>query len=471
MCRVIRGHRSQAVLAFVICFACIVCSARASWCQHSKLTAPQPDQQDRFGVAVAIHTNTAVVGAYFDDGPTNNYLNSGCAYVYNLDVSGWVLGQTLYPSDPSDNACFGFSVAIDNDTMVVGSYSDNDLGENSGSAYVFTRQAGTWTEQQKLTAPDGAPEAYFGYSVAIAGNTIVVGAYQHATTGAVYVYTNTGSAWLLQQKIIAPDAAATDHFGCSVAIYGDTIIVGARGNDTMGINAGAVYIYTRTASTWSFQQKLTASDAAAYDRFGACVAIYNDTVLIGAYFQSHSGLSGAGAAYVFTRAASTWSQQQKLTDSEPNAGEFFGRAVAITDQTIIVGSQYDVVDGNETGSAFSFTWDGTSWSNPQRITALDGAKWDNFGWSVSAWANWVIVGAYGDDDSAESTGSAYLFAAAPDADLNRDCTVDFIDFSLLAGQYQQPPAIPSADIWPAGGDNLVDLKDLQLLLQSWLWQN
>ena len=192
----------------------------------------------------------------------------------------------LTASDGMAGDQFGYSVAIDGDTLVVGAYGVGDNGFNSGSAYVFTRTGTIWTEQAKLTASDGAERDRFGWSVAIDVNTIVVGAWgdddNGERSGSAYVFTRSGTTWSQQTKLTASDGAARDQFGGSVAIAGDTIVVGAHQDDENGNRSGSAYVFTRTETTWTQQAKLTASDGAADDIFGISVAIAGDTIVAGA---------------------------------------------------------------------------------------------------------------------------------------------------------------------------------------------
>ena len=184
---------------------------------------------------------------------------------------------------------FGSSVAIAGDTIVVGAWWDDDNGEASGSAYVFTRTGTTWTEQAKLTASDGAAFERFGFSVAIAGDTIVVGAYLDDNVGSAYVFTRTGTIWTQQAKLLGSDGAPSN-FGISVAIVGDTIVVGAR---------EASYVFTRTGTTWIEQAKLAASDGAGSDQFGYSVTIAGNTVVVGAYWDDTDNGNDSGSVYIY----------------------------------------------------------------------------------------------------------------------------------------------------------------------------
>ena len=208
----------------------------------------------------------------------------------------------LLASDAASFDLFGWSVAIDGDTAVIGARNDDDAVGNSGSAYVFTRTGATWSPQAKLTASDAAVGDLFGWSVAIDGNTAVIGARNDddggSDSGSAYVFTRTGATWSQQAKLTASDAASIDFFGYSVAIDGDTAVIGAYADDDGGSNSGSAYVFTRTGETWSQQAKLTASDAASSDFFGYSVAIDGDTAVIGAPGNDDAG-GNSGSAYVF----------------------------------------------------------------------------------------------------------------------------------------------------------------------------
>lgn len=268
-------------------------------------------------------------------------------------------------------------------------------------------------EQAKLTAPDGSAYDYFGYAVAVSGDTAVVGAYfgdsATSTAGSAYVYTKTGSLWSLQATLTASDAAAYDYFGHSVAISGDTIVVGADYDDDRGPTSGSAYVFTRSGSTWTQQAKLTASDGAMYDYFGRSVAISGDTIVVGADYDDNPAGINAGSAYVFTRSGSVWTQQSKLIPFDADAYDYFGRSVAVHGGTVAVGADYDDDNGTESGSVYVFTGAGPSWTQEAKITAPDGLAYDYFGRSVSLYLGTLLVGAYGDDDGGANAGSAYVY--------------------------------------------------------------
>jgi len=252
----------------------------------------------------------------------------------------------LLDSDGIANELFGVSVAISGDTAIAGAYGDDDT---RGSAYVFTRSGSTWTQQQKLTASDGESGDLFGRAVAISGDTAIVGVYgdddRGANSGSAYVFTRSGGTWTQQAKLTASDGAAGDYFGSSVALSGDTVVAGAGSDDS---HRGSAYVFTRSGSTWTQQAKLTASDGVGGDQLGYSVALSGDVAIAGAFADD----SYRGSAYVFTRSGSTWTQQAKLIADDGITSDMFGHAAAISGDSIIVGAPYD---DSYRGSAYIFT--------------------------------------------------------------------------------------------------------------------
>ncbi len=321
---------------------------------ETKLTASDAAGSDQFGVSVSISGGTAIVGAYQDDdkGPS-----SGSAYVFERIGTTWTQQAKLTASDGAAGDFFGISVSISGDTAVVGAYLDDDKGTFSGSVYVFERSGSTWTQQAKLTASDGAPNDLFGISVSISGDTAIVGANQDndkgTTSGSAYVFERIGGTWTQQAKLTATDGAAFDEFGRTVSISGDAAIVGAFRDDDKGTNSGSAYMFERIGATWTQQVKLTATDGAAGDNFGIPVSISGDTAIVGAHFDDDKG-TNSGSSYVFERTGTTWTQQAKLTATDGAASDFFGFSASISDDTAIVGAYLDDDDGTDSGSAYIY---------------------------------------------------------------------------------------------------------------------
>jgi hypothetical protein len=230
-------------------------------------------------------------------------------------------------------------VAISGSTALIGAPAKK---KDTGAAYVFVRSGTNWSQQAELTASDAAKDDYFGVSVALSGSTAVVGAEGNNTyTGAAYVFVRSGTTWSQQAELTASDTAENDFFGYSVALSGATVLIGAYRDNS---EAGASYVFVRSGTTWSQQAELTASDAAENDFFGYSVALSGTTALIGAYGKN----SGAGAAYVFVRSGTSWSQQAELTAAESGV---FGFSVALSGAKAVIGAPYE---NSETGAAYAF---------------------------------------------------------------------------------------------------------------------
>jgi len=336
--------------------------------------------------------------------------NFGNARPFEIYPSIWQKQQQdkLTASDGAAFDGFGYSVSVSGDLAIVGANLDDDKGTDSGSAYIFSPDdvnCSDWDQTAKLTASDGDVNDGFGSSVSISGDYAIVGAYGDDTEkGSAYIFMWNGTGWVQQQKLTASDGAARDNFGKSVSISGDYAIVGAYGDDG---EKGSAYIFLRSGTSWVQQAKLTASDGNAFDRFGNSVSISGDYAIVGANQDDVNG-TDSGSAYIFKRDSTTWSQQAKLTASDGAASDWFGWSVSISGDYAIVGAFWDDDKGTDSGSAYIFKRDGTTWSQQDKLTASDGAVGDRFGWSVSISGDYAIVGAYLDDDKGSSSGSAYI---------------------------------------------------------------
>ena len=317
-----------------------------TWSQESKLTAFGGKESDQFGCSVSIDGDYAIVGAY----GKNNW--TGAAYVFKRNDANWPEMAKLTASDGSGGDFFGYSVSIDGPRVIVGAYGDDEVGRiDSGSAYIFTRGCCGWNEAAKLNPSDGALGDYFGYSVSIYGIRVIVGAFHDddmgTDSGSAYIFNRTGATWVEEQKLNASDGETEDEFGVSVSINENYTIVGAYGDDGY---TGSAYIFNRTGTTWAEEQKLNASDAATGDEFGVSVSINENYTIVGAY-----GDDGyTGSAYIFNRTGTTWSQDAKLTASDGEKLDAFGCTVSINGNYAVVGAFHDDDLGNNSGSAYVF---------------------------------------------------------------------------------------------------------------------
>jgi hypothetical protein len=367
-------------------------------------------------------------------------------------------------------------VAVSGNTVVVGApyeassargvngnQSDNSA-YGAGAAYVFVRNGTTWTQQAYLKASNTGADDYFGSSVAVSGDTVVVGAYGESSSatgvngnqsnnsaqyaGAAYVFVRNGTTWTQQAYLKASNTDANDDFGSSVAVSGDTVVVGALFENS-ALSSGAAYVFVRNGTTWTQQAYLKASNTGGW--FGGSVAISGDTVVVGACGESSSATGvngnqsdnsagGSGAAYVFVRTGTTWTQQAYLKASNTEALDAFGISVAVSGDTVVVGADEESsnapgVNGNQSdnsatnsGAAYVFVRNGTTWTQQAYLKASNtsGARspwWfgDVFGYSVAVSGDTVVVGAYGEsssatgvngnqsDTNAPGSGAAYVF--------------------------------------------------------------
>jgi sugar lactone lactonase YvrE len=360
-----------------------------TWTQQQELTASDGAAYDEFGNSVSVSGNTAVIGEYGDD------VVQGAAYVYVNNGGVWSQQQKLTASDGTGNDSFGYSVSVSGNTAVIGAPGKNN---NQGAAYVFVRSGGEWTQQQKLTASDGTGNDWFGYSVSVNGDTAVIGAcFKNISQGAAYVFVRIGGVWTQQQELTASDDAANNWFGWSVSVSGNTAVIGATANTSY---QGAAYVFVSNAGAWTQQQELTASDGAASDQFGYSVSVSGDTAVIGAVGNSNF----QGAAYVFVRNSGVWDQQQELAASDGSGGVDFGLAVSVSGDTAAIGAPFG--NSNSQGAAYVFGRSGGVWSQQQELTAADGINGDKFGVAVSVSEDTAVIGA---DYKNSYTGAAYVF--------------------------------------------------------------
>ena len=461
--------------------------------QEAYLKASNSEENDIFGNALAISDDTIVVGAIFEssdadgvdgDQNDNSTFGSGAAYVFARSGDSWSQQAYLKASNSDENDLFGTSVAISGDTIVVcairedsaatginGDQSDNSAVD-SGAAYIFVRSGNTWSQEAYLKASNSGPFDRFGTSVAISGDTLVVGARFESSdadgvngdqsdnsansAGAAYVFVRSGSIWVQQSYLKASNSDQADNFGNTIAISGDIIVVGAVFEDSAakGVNgnqddnsaseSGAAYVFARSGSTWSQETYLKASNSEGNDFFGFSVAVSGNTIVVGAPReasdsdgvngdQGDNSASNSGAAYVFVRSASTWSQEAFLKASNSEQVDNFGFSIAISQDAVVVGASTEAsnatgVNGDQadnsasnSGAAYVFVRSGSIWSQQAYLKASNTGGDDFFGASSAISADTIVVGAQGEasaatgingdqsDNSALSAGAVYVF--------------------------------------------------------------
>jgi hypothetical protein len=375
------------------------------WTQTQKITYTGA-RFDVFGCDVAIDGNTALVGA-----PGYDHWN-GSVYVYTRTGATWTQQQKLIPSDSGVYDCFGVRVALDGNTAIIGA-DDEASGDNSGAAYVFTCTGTTWTEQQKLTPSDGAALDYF-CNVALVGDTAIIGApgddnVNGNDSGSVYVFTRTGTTWTEQAKLLASDGKPGDFFGWEVSLSGDTALIGRLADGLSTSDSGAAYVFTGAGTTWTQQAKLLGSDSLPGDSFGYDVSLNGDTALVGAANDDDNG-DYSGTAFVFTRTGTTWTEQAKLLASDGTKWDWFGCSVSLDGDTAFIGAADQEGTGGEgMGTAYVFTRTGTTWTERQHLLSSDGYSMDNFGWPVCLDGDTAFIAAWYDPTHGINSGSVYVF--------------------------------------------------------------
>jgi hypothetical protein len=353
----------------------------------------------------------AIQTAVAKDAGNDRHAYAGAAYRFgNVQFEE----QKFTASDGADGDRFGISVAIDGDTALVGALLASVNGHSAqGTVYVFERTGGTWTQIQKLVATDGAAFDRFGASVAVEGDTALIGGWGAVgQRGAAWVFTRSGGTWSQQARLDADDGATNDFLGQSVALSGDTAIAGAWGAD-IGGNAeqGAAYIFTRSGTTWSQQAKLTAPDGMPNDSFGQTVSLDGDTALAGAPFAKVGDNFLQGAGYVFTRSGTTWSLQTKLTADDGQPLDRLGFAVALDGNTAFCSALGASFNGETNrGAAYVFTFTAGNWAQQAKVGASDGVPFDDFGQSVALAGDTAVVGAdFATVGKNTLQGAAYVF--------------------------------------------------------------
>lgn len=389
------------------------------------LKASYPDERDRFGSSVAVSGSTVVVGAYLEDGDgapesDDSLQDAGAAYVYVRSGEAWIQQAYLKPNLPELGTQFGDSVAIAGDTIVVGAPerpyipgpTDPKL-EGAGAAFVFVREAGEWTQQALLLPEHSGAEDRFGSSVAISGDTIVVGAPVEdsdgsspfddsvISAGAAYIFVRDGTSWSQQAYLKADVPFRPGRLGEDVAIAGDTVVAGGFGNAN---------VFTRSAGTWTSEGSLGPGIPLTFTNYGDAVAIWADTIFVSSPVQEviapgGGTITGAGVTYVFERGASGWDQAASLQAWDAEVDGHFGRSLAVWEDVLVVGSPDASGNvGERAGAAYVFFRRGGSWVVGPRLTAANGDDGDALGGNVAIDAGTVVAGAMAE----QSDGSGPL---------------------------------------------------------------
>ncbi|PLX09100.1 MAG: hypothetical protein C0596_04690 [Marinilabiliales bacterium] len=480
-------------LSIILILLCSYSAFSQNWDQIIKTAASDRDASDYYGKAVAIDGDYAIVGAWAEDEDAagiNTLAEAGSAYILQNISGTWTEVQKIVDLDRGANDNFGYSVDISGNYAIVGAWKEDhdEFGGSAkldaGSAYIFYNTGASWIQVQKIVASDRFDGDYFGHSVAIDGDFVVVGAYEEdedaaglnpmMSAGSAYVFYNTAGTWMETQKLVASDRANADFFGFDVDISGAHIAIGAYGEDedasgfggTMP-EAGSAYIF-EFSGTWTQTYKLVPFDRMPGDYFGYSVAIHAPMVIIGAYESDLDALGAnpipeAGAAYLFD--AFIGNQLTKFVASDREADDRFGNSVAIDFPNIVVGAYFedeDELSANEllqSGSAYIFDFCGIQ---TQKFVSLDRAAGDYFGCAIGISGDYIISGAQYEDEDADGlntlseAGAAYIFENCREINVYQSSDIaDGGTFDFGDVDYGSSSAELTFTIENTGYDNLI----------------
>ncbi len=460
-----RGHGSGLVAAIVIAICATVAAGAGLACKVARITASDSTPFDSFGIAVAVDDD-ALVGAYTD--------KAGSAYVFSLDGSNWAQAQKLVAPDGLGGDKFGQAVAIDGDIAMVGApQHEHGAGYGVGAVYVFRREGSGWVKQQELLTSGPGASDLLGRSISLRGDVALIGAPADSDiaffSGSAHVYRldPQTSQWVHEQELHASDAAFGDSFGFSVALGpdGSTALVGSLGDNGSGFASGSAYVFRFEGSNWVEEQKLVPSDGAASDEFGRSVATSGDVALIGA--RGAAGSQGAAYSFRFDTITSKWVEEQKLTSSRPAGLEQFGYDVALEGGIALIGAWSSDAAGISDGAAYVFRHEGKGWVEHQ-VHLPDLNPWTSFfGWSVAMKGDLGLVGAYGEDFQ---RGAAYVFRGLGGADCNGSGQADSCDILQGVSDDANGNGIPDKCEqcpWDLDGSGAVGISDFLGLLAAW----
>ena len=447
-----------------------------SLAQQAYVKASNAEAGDGFGAGLALVHDTLAVGAPFEASSAtgvnenskqgdNSAPNSGAVYLYTITNGTWTQQAYVKASNTEALDGGGGGVALGGSTLAGGApfedssakglngNADDNGAADSGAVYIFTKANGVWTQQAYVKASNTEASDSFGGPIALAGDLLAVGASSEDSkatgingdendngafnSGAVYVFSRTNGSWAQEAYVKASNTEARDGFGWNVALDGDTLVVGAPGEDSSatGFNgdqgnnnaadSGAVYVFTRGNGGWTQQAYLKASNTGAGDRFGSSVALAGNTLVVGAPSEaskatgingdeSDNNASNSGAAYVFTRANGVWTQQAYIKASNSEAGDSFGGRVALSGETLIVGAPSEAssatgINDNakqgdnsarNSGAAYVFTRANGVWTQQAYMKASNSEAGDNFGGRVAVTGNTFAVESLGEDSGA-----------------------------------------------------------------------
>jgi len=394
--------------------------------------------------------NYIVVGS---QGDADNGTNAGAAYVFVRSGSTWSQQAKLFPSDIQALDLFGTHVDISADaSYIIGTSRGEDGGAgdpltSAGAAYIFNRTGDSWTQQAKIVSSDLAAADVFGENCCInADGTYAVVVADGKVGGAAYVFKRSGSTWSQEAKLTASNATSGDIFGFGLAINSDGtyLAIGAPNEDTGASNAGMVYVFSRSGSTWTEEAQIQSSPVSSSDTFGKGIAINDDgdVLAVGAYQYDDDAFTNEGSVLIYTRSGTTWTQQQRIGASVASSTQYFGASIDMDSSGDIVAITADGDDGQR-GAVYVFSKDGGTYTETTKLVASDtysgqrlggvqfGARHQSIG--ISNNGGDIVVGASLDDGVASNAGTAYVFSASGfPSSTNSDTVIGSVSHYLAA---------------------------------------
>ncbi len=382
-----------------------------------KIVAPDPGAADTFGFAVAADGDKMVAGSIVDTPAPN----AGAAYVFAYDDGEWIIEQKIQATTPLPDGgdLFGGAVAIQGDRIAVGAQGLEPVGgaARAGGVFIFDHDGDTWSQVQQVLAPDFALDDYFGVSVDLDGDWLVVGAHldddSGSASGSVYVFEHDGSDYVFDQKLSMSQHGADDRLGIDVAIDDDIIVAGAHQDNLfgVGVHSGSAAVYRYDGTDWSQEQTLLGGTFAAGEEFGISVDVSEEVIIVGAHLADGSE-EDAGRAWVYRFDGAVWSiagEVEQIEPSDPAKSKLFGYSVSIEGDRVVVGAQMDDAEGQRAGAAYVFEYEGGEWVEQHKLTAPDATTGDYFGGSVSLSGDAAVIGAPEAGPGDDASGAAYGF--------------------------------------------------------------
>ncbi|WP_154223110.1 FG-GAP repeat protein [Marinicella rhabdoformis] len=378
---------------------------------EKKLVPSDPQSNARFGSAVGVWENRALISAKNRNNPEDQ---SGAVYAYEFDGANWIQTQKINASDAAAFDGFGYSISMNANRALISSASPVN-GIQSGAVYYYENVDGFWEEKQKFSSSDGVLGDRFGISMELDGDRAIFGAIyddeNENDSGSAYIFEFNGNQWTEVQRLNANDASDNDRFGYSVSLSGNNALVSAILDDDNGSASGSAYVFKFNGKAWVQDQKLTPTDGSTNDRFGISSTINGNNILVGSSFSDTSGLDSSGSAYIFEFDGKNWIEKQKLFSGDPSAEDNFGDSVSLNKSRALVsapGTSYNV--DPLPGYVYVYDFNGVNWYLSHILTASDREEGDMYGSDTSLFGNTALIGDFLNEDAYIDSGSSYIYS-------------------------------------------------------------